>query len=263
MRVGASTACFYPLETELALQNVLDLGFKDVEVFFGSECELKEPFIKDLCLRADAAGARFLSVHPFSSSIENNCIFSEYQRRFDDYVGIYQAHCHAAAMMGAKFLVIHGALEKGKRPMSDEFYFDRFNSLVEIGKKEGIIVAQENVVHFRSQSIEFLKNMKKAFGDDFKMVFDIKQAVRSGYDPFEFLEEFKKDIVHLHLSDNFGINNPKRDCLPPGRGEFDFKRLFDTMASANYQGGSIIEIYSLGFDVIKELKFSKNYIEKL
>ncbi|HBA94148.1 MAG TPA: hypothetical protein DCZ02_05965 [Ruminococcaceae bacterium] len=143
--------------------------------------------------------------------------------------------------------------------MSEEFYFDRFAKLVELGKREGVRVCQENVVRFRSQDMEFLKRMRNYLGDDFNMVFDIKQSIRSGYNPFDVLDEFKNDIVHIHISDNM----PSYDCMPPGRGNFDFKRLFDTMESVDYKGGYVIEIYSKGYDVKKELVFSKDYLEEI
>ena len=53
MEIGASTACFYPLETEKALQRVCDLGFKATEVFMNSPCELEEGFVKNLKSIAD------------------------------------------------------------------------------------------------------------------------------------------------------------------------------------------------------------------
>lgn len=259
MRVGASSACFFPLETEKALDEVLRLGFKTAEVFFNTSSELEEPFVRELRKNADDHDAKILSVHPFSSSLESNCIFAEYSRRFDDFIGLYQKHFHAAAMLGADVVVIHGSVAKQKRDLSDEFYFDRFQKLVDLGKREGVRVCQENVVRFRSQDVEFLKRMRTALGDDFNMVFDIKQAVRSGYDPFYVLDEFKNDIVHIHLSDN----SPEADCMPPGRGCFDFKRLFDFMRQSNYNGGYVIEIYSKGYNVAEELKLSKNYLENL
>lgn len=259
MRVGASSACFFPLETEKSLQNILDLGFKECEIFFNTTSELQTPFVLDLKRRADEKGAKIISVHPFSSALENNCIFGEYQRRYEDFIDLYRQHCHAAALLGAKVLVIHGALAVQKREISEDFYFDRFRSLVEIGKQEGVMVCQENVVRFRSQSMDFLKQMRNALGDDFHMVFDVKQSIRCGYDPFEVVNEFKNDIVHIHLSDN----SDEGDCLPLGRGSFDFKRLFDTMIQANYKGGYVIEIYSKGYNVEKELAFSKGFIEKI
>lgn len=259
MEVGASTSCFYPLETEKALCRVIDLGFKKTEIFFNSLSELEVPFVKEMKKQADASGVRVLSVHPFSSSLENNCIFGEYQRRYDDFIDIYKKHCHAAAILGAEIVVIHGALAVQKRDISHEHYFNRFASLIEIGKQEGVKVCQENVVRFLSQSLDFCREMRSYLGDDFNMVFDIKQAVRSGYDPFEFLEEMKNDIIHVHISDN----SPNADCLPPGRGSFDFKRLFKTLDSAGYKGDYVIEIYSKGYNVEKELTRSKNFFDNM
>lgn len=258
MNVGASTSCFYPLETEKALERVINLGFSQCEVFFNTISELKEPFVKELKTMADGSGVQVLSVHPFSSSLENNCIFGEYQRRYDDFIDVYKMHCHVAAMLGAKVVVIHGAAAKAKRPLPPEHYFDRFASLIEIGKQEGVTVCQENVNLFRSQSIDFCKQMRDYLGDDFRMVFDIKQSLRAGYQPFEFIDEFKHQIAHIHLSDN----SDTVDCLPPGRGTFDFNRLFRTLDGAGYQGGYVIEIYSKGYDVDRELAASKKFLEE-
>lgn len=259
MNVGASTSCFYPLETEKSLERVINLGFDKCEVFFNTLSELKEPFVKDLRNMADSSGTKVLSVHPFSSALENNCIFGEYQRRYDDFIDIYKMHCHAAAMLGAKIVVIHGAIAKAKRPLPAEHYFERFASLIEIGKQEGVMVCQENVNLFRSQSIDFCKQMRDYLGNDFHMVFDIKQSIRAGYDPFDFVDEFKNQIAHIHLSDNCEI----ADCMPPGRGSFDFKRLFNTLDSVNYNGDYVIEIYSKGYNVDSELALSKKFLEEL
>ena len=259
MEIGCSTSCFYPLETEKAFGEVIDSGFKKAEIFFNTSSELEEPFVKELKREADCNGVRVLSVHPFSSALENMCIFGEYQRRYDDFIGLYQKHCHAAAMLGADIVVIHGAMDVRKIPLSDELYFERFKKLIDIGKAEGVTVCQENVNKFKSQHLAFMKRMRDALGDDFNMVFDIKQAIRAGYDPFEFLEEMKNEIVHVHFSDNF---LPEKDCLPPGRGNFDFKRLFGILDDAGYEGDYVIEIYSRGLDVKKELALSKNFFEK-
>ena len=258
MNIGASTSCFYPLETEKAFSKVIELGFKKSEIFFNTSSELEIPFVSELKKEADYNGVKVLSVHPFSSALENMCIFGEYQRRFEDFIGLYEKHCHAAALLGAKVVVIHGARDKRKIPLPNEFYFERFNKLVEIGKKEGVMVCQENVHIFKSQHIAFMKEMRAALGSDFHMVFDVKQSIRAGYDPFDFLEEMKNEIVHVHLSDNY---LPDYDCIAPGRGNFDFKRLFTTLDNADYKGDYVIEIYSKGCDVEKELAFSKKFFE--
>lgn len=259
MRIGASTACFFPLVTEKALDNVLNLGFEQAEIFFNTSSELEDAFVKELKRNADRHNAKILSVHPFSSALESNCIFAEYERRYYDFVDLYKKHFHAAALLGAEVVVIHGSVAVQKRDLSDDFYFERFQRLVELGKREGVKVCQENVVRFRSQNMEFLKKMRNALGDDFHLVFDVKQALRSGYEPLVFLDEFKENVSHIHLSDN----NLQADCLPPGKGNFDFKKLFDMMKSVDYKGGYVIEIYSKGLDIKKELALSKDYLERM
>ena len=257
MIIGASTSCFYPLETEKSLEKVIETGFKKAEIFFNSSSELEPDFVLEMKKQADSAGLRVLSVHPFSSALENTCIFGEYQRRYDDYIGLYQKHFHAAALLGAKYVVIHGALARQKRDIPKEHYFERFNSLVELGRQEGVCVCQENVVRFLSEDLEFLKEMRLALGDKFNMVFDIKQALRSGYSPFEVLDEMKNSIRHVHISDN----NSECDCLPPGKGSFDYKRLFGELDKVGYKGDYVIEIYSKGLDVENELITSRKFFE--
>lgn len=259
MKIGASTSCFYPLETELSLNEVIKLGFDRVEIFFNAPQELEDNFVKELKANADANGVKIVSAHPFSSFLESNCIFTEYQRRYDYFIDLYKKHCHATALLGADIAVIHGAVERAKRPIPAEMYFERFAKLIEIGKAEGVQVCQENVNLFRSQTIDFCKQMRDYLGDDFKMVFDIKQAVRAGFDPMAFAQEFKQQIAHIHISDHCA----DMDCMPPGRGNFDFQKLFDLMSGAGYNGSYIIEIYSKGYNVEKELAFSKKYFETL
>lgn len=259
MKAGASTACFYPLETEKALARVCGLGFSETEIFMNSPCELEESFVRELKNTADDNNTKIVSVHPFSSFLESSCIFGDYQRRFDDFIGIYEKTCHAAAMLGARVVVIHGAVAKPKIPIPDDRYFKRFQMLVEIGRREGVTVCQENVNRFKSESIDFCKKMRDALKSDFHMVFDIKQTVRAGQDTFSFLEEFKNEIAHVHISDNA----PFGDCLPPGKGCFDFSRLYNTLSSVGYNGSFIIEIYSGNLDVGDELKKSKDFLERL
>lgn len=259
MRLGASTSCFYPMETENALNEVCKLGFEKAEVFMNAPSELEPSFAEKLSKTAKEYGTEIISVHPFSSFLESSCIFGDYKRRYDDFIGIYQKTCHAAAVMGAKFVVIHGAVARPKIPIPDERYFERFRNLIEIGKSEGITVCQENVNRFKSQSVEFCRKMRDALGDDFKMVFDIKQTVRAGEDTFSFLEEFKKEICHIHISDNGVLG----DCLPPSKGSFDFKKFKEVLDQADYKGDCVIEIYSMNYDVEKELKESKAYLDKL
>ena len=45
MNIGISTASYYPLETESALEEIGKSGIKTTEIFFNAESELKDSFI--------------------------------------------------------------------------------------------------------------------------------------------------------------------------------------------------------------------------
>lgn len=257
MAFGISTSCLYPQNTEDAFITLGKLGVKTCEVFLNAPSETTVDFAKKLNKIKNEYGMKIVSVHPFSSFAETYMLFSEYKRRFYDSLEFYKQNFEAAAEAGADFSIIHGSLLPGK--ISAEEYFGRFIRLYEEGQKFGIDVCQENVNRHFSESPDFLSKMKNALGDKFRLVFDVKQAVRAGYNPIEFAEEFKNDIVHLHISDH----NSSHDCLPPAKGDFDFKKLISVMDSANYGGDYIIELYRADFKKAEELKTALEYVQNL
>ena len=102
IRIGASTANLYPLETERALDCLLELGFRELEVFLNTESEAEETFIRRLRARADEAGAVIRSVHPYLSGTEPYLLFSAYHRRYEDGLKNYRLAVfrHAGVLFG-------------------------------------------------------------------------------------------------------------------------------------------------------------------
>ena len=98
------------------MQQVTELGFPYAEVFFNARQELRPAFVRQLAAIARDGGTRVVSVHPFSSFMESSCIFGDYQRRFEDTIDIYKETCHAAALLGAQFVVIALFAAGGDRP---------------------------------------------------------------------------------------------------------------------------------------------------
>lgn len=255
--IGASTACFYPMETETALKRLGELGFSCAEVFFNSFSELRGPLLETIGREGRASGISIVSVHPFTSGTEPYFLFSGYERRYRDTLDYYKRYFEAAAALGAGVLVMHGAKPDAALPESQ--YFDRFGELVRLGRAYGVTVAQENVVQFSSASADFLARMRAALGADFHMVLDIKQAVRSGLDPLSLARRFAREIVHVHVSDHL----PGMDCLPPGAGAFDFAALRDILLRQGYPGSFIIELYAGNFADDAQLAAAKAFLEPL
>ena len=252
MNIGVSTASLYPLETELALEKIGKSGVKNAEIFFNCEGELKPAFIDMLCDIKDEYGINITSVHPTYSLAESFLLFSEYDRRFYEGLQKFARYSEIAHELGAKYIIMHGGKNNGIT--SDEEYCERYMQLNRETLKNGVYVLQENVANFRARDREFLRSMCDILGEDAKFCFDVKQAIRSGYNPLDLAEEFASHIMHCHISDH----SIASDCLLPFNGGFDFKAFFNLMSSKGYNGAYIIEVYKNAYSRYDEIFASHN-----
>lgn len=259
MDIGLSSACFYPLETEKSIIRAGETGAKTIEIFMNADSEFEPAFVQNMADICKSYGMRVASVHTMGSFTESYHLFSSYKRRFFEAKDTsFKRHFDVMHTLGAEFLVLHGIKKPGS--ISDEEYYDRFGELTLMGKAEGLKVCQENVVHYRSENPDFMLRMGEYIGDDFNMVFDIKQSIRTGINPFDFATKLHKYIKHIHISDH----NEQCDCFVPCKnGTFDFKKFFDLMKSRNYNGDFIIELYENGFENDSEIAFALEELKKL
>ncbi len=260
MNIGVSTACFYPEELESSFTNLLENDVKLFEIFFNTFSEIQSPFINRILKKMQKYNAVAKSMHPFTSGYESFLLFTDYEKRFDEMLKFYEMYFKAAQKLGIKILVLHGdkrTYEMGG--ISNENYFEKYYKLFLTGQKYGVTVAQENVNLCRSQKIEFIQEMNNYLGDNVKYVFDIKQAVRSGADPYEMCKTMGGNLIHIHINDN----NKKEDCLLPGRGDMDYNKLFKILDDNNYKGDLIIEVYRQNFEDMKDILLAKKHLEVL
>ena len=247
MNIGISTACFYPMETEKALAALAENEVKTVEIFFNANCELNGDVYKDIRNIVSAKDIKVLSVHPYTSAVETMTLFGDYPRRLTEIMDTYNRYFEIMNELGAKVFVLHGALKSAR--LTAELYLERYSMLFELGKKQGITVAQENVSYCKCGDPDFLRNMKKQLGTECAFVLDVKQALRSGQDVFDIMDIMGDRLAHCHLSDN----TPEQDCVPVGKGRLDFGRFAEELKNRSYGGGIILELYRSGFKEIREL----------
>lgn len=258
MKIGASSACFYPLETEKSFQKICEMGFPLCEIFFNSPSELNPTFIDEIVKIKDYYGIEVVSLHPYRSFSEGYDFFSRYKRRFYDASEDYKRFFEASARLGAKYTVMHGAKHRSEIPLAE--YAERFGELDNTAQSFGCNVAHENVVDFVSATPDFMKLMKAYLGKQFKAVLDVKQARRAGYDPMEFIDILGESIVHVHLSD---FNNEK-DCIAPSeKGIYDFGALFTALKSVGYNGDGVVELYSDSYKDSGEITGGAEYLRKI
>lgn len=257
MNIGASSACFYPLETEKSFKKICEMGFSHSEIFFNSPCELDPVFISEIKKIRDYYGINVISLHPYRSFSEGYDFFSNYKRRFYDAAEHYKRFYEAANELGAKYIVMHGSKNKSEIPLEE--YAQRFGELDNIARSFGCRVAHENVVNFVSASPDFMKFMKTSLNDNFTAVLDVKQARRAGFDPVKFIDVLGKNIVHVHLSDF----NETQDCIAPSeKGLFDFGSFFSALKNIDYKGDAVVELYSDGYKDSREIFSGAEYLKK-
>lgn len=258
MKIGASSSCFYPMETEKAFLHVASHGFKNIEIFLNSPSETEKAFVKELLAIKNSYGVNVTSIHPYESFGEGYNFFSHYYRRYVDSCEKYKRFFAVAAELGAPYVIMHGA--KFGADICDEEYAERFTRLNELAMSCGCFMAHENVFNFSAAKPEFMQLLKEYDKENFKMVLDVKQARKEGVDPADFIKTVGESIVHVHLSDK----TKDSDCAPPcEKGLFDFGELFTQLRGVGYEGKYIIELYSDGFDSIEDIIRSAVYLEKV
>ena len=153
MNIGVSTASFYPLETEAALEELGKAGVKYTEIFFNALSELKPAFIDILEDILDNYGMKVTSVHPTMSLAESFMIFSSYERRYYEAEEQYRRYSEIAARFGAKYIIMHGGKPNGLT--TDEEYCERYMRLKEATRENGVAVLQENAITKSSTPASF------------------------------------------------------------------------------------------------------------
>ena len=247
MKIGISTACFYPLETEEALKELGRAKIGTTEIFFNALSELKPAFTDMLKSITDYYGISVASLHPTMSLAESFMIFSNYERRFLEAEEQYRRYSEIAAELGAKYIIMHGGKPNGLT--TDEEYCERYMRLKEATRENGVTVLQENVVRHRAGDIEFLRSMREILGDEAELCIDLKQTIRCVNEPYELIDEFADNIKHFHISDH----SLASDCLLPYGGGFDFARFFKHLSDLGYNGAALIEVYSSAYHDYSEI----------
>lgn len=247
MKIGVSTSCYYPLETELSLTEVGKAGIDTTEIFFNASIELKQDFINELKKIKDYYNINVTSIHPTASLADSFMLFSAYERRLKEGLDTYKRYGEIAAQFGAKYVILHGGKPNGV--LDEDGYCERFLQISDAVAEGGVVLLQENVAKFRAGSLDFLEKMKKNLGERAAFCLDVKQSIRNGYSPFAVMELLGDSVKHLHLSDN----NEYKDCMLPLEGTFDFKAFLNCAVSNGFSGDGVIEVYRNAYKEYSEL----------
>lgn len=246
MRAAVSTACLFPKPTEDALYDLCLLGVQTVELHLNAPSECRPVFVSDLKALLSRFGVKCCAVRPWTAANEGHMLFSRYPRRTADFIEEARTVFSAAQRLGAQYYILHGAPAGTVRP---EIYCERFQMLAEAGKQFGVTVTQENVSRYACGDLRFLQDFCRILGDDAKLTFDTKQAVRSRIDIGEAVRLLGGHIVHLHLSDH----GERGDCLRIGQGRFRIGPFLQSLQEKGFDGSAVLELSRENFTAASEL----------
>lgn len=253
MNIGISTGCLYPMLVEESIEILADNGFDLFELFLNCEYEFSDEYVDIINEITARRNVRLKSIHFYLAAVEGLLLFSEYERRTAEGFKQYERYFRAIAKMGAEYGILHG-VKAGA--ISNDKYFERYLRLSRLAKECGITLLLENVNQFCSQSPEFLKSIRNALGEDVSFNFDLKQAVRAGYNPYDILEAMGDRLKNIHIND-FDENHT---CLLPGNGIFDYLKFMQYLKQTQYKGDMLIEVYNYNYSNIGELKASREIL---
>lgn len=244
MRVGISTACFYPQPLEESLQILAGLGVHAIEIFFNTESEFSPRFYEGLGAEARSLGLEVVSVHPYTSLMEGMLLFSDYARRTEDGMLQYQRYFECAAALGAQYFTFHGERDMGHAddPARWERKCAAYRRLCALASACGVTLAQENVAWCRSHDPAFIHALYRDV-PELRYTLDIKQAYRAGHNWRDFLNAMGDRLVNVHINDF----SAEQSCLLPGDGTMDYADFFSRLRSIGYNGHTLIEVYRNNF----------------
>ena len=257
MEIGISSACLYPDTIENCLKTVGELGVKTCEIFINCPSEMNPPVINELKSIREYYDLQIRSIHPCTSGFETFMFFTRYQRRNLDSVDFYKKYYETANILGAETVVFHGALSTSE--MTPEQYAGYYRPIHEAARAQGIYLAHENVREHLCCQPKYMKQLADLIGEDFRAVLDNKQCRRSGTSEFEFIDLLGDKILQVHLSDF----DDTRDCIAPGKGKYDFKKLFEALKNTGYDKSALVELYRHGFGESNELGDAVKYLNSL
>lgn len=264
MRVGISTASFYNhymIEDMPAVYR--DWGVRYAEYFLNSLCEYEPDFIELLARRTEENGVTVCSVHPMSSMFESQ-LFSLHPRQKQDAFRIYEKVLQAGKRLGAHRYCMHGASHLSGAAKNLEIFrvAPVFDELCCMAEAYDIRLTLENVSWCFCREPEFaLRLLDAMHSDGLHFTLDVKQAVRSGVDPFSFVDAIGERIDAVHCCD-CRMEDGKMQYLLPPYGGFDFKGLIDKLKEKGFDGDVLLEVYSDMYGSLDELRDSFYAFEK-
>ena len=254
MQLAISTATYFSkLFTEDSFKEIKKLNINTCEVFLATFSEYESQFCD--ILKEKSKDLNVYSVHALTNQFEPE-LFNISPRTRGDAEKFFDKIMYIAKNLNAKYYTFHGParLKKKKYTFDFEKIGKRFCELNQRACKSNVKIAYENVHWTFFNEPDFLVQLNKYC--KLNTVLDIKQAMQNKQDYNKFLDVMGDSLVNVHICD---YDQNGKLCMP-GRGIFDFKKMFNRLQTDGYEGPVTIELYADAYNSFAEIKESVDYL---
>ncbi|MBS7262364.1 MAG: sugar phosphate isomerase/epimerase [Eubacteriales bacterium] len=259
--IGMSSSNYYGRFTnEESIEHLCRLGVRDFEVFLQSSSEYTDEFADLLLHVAEPYGARFHSLHSVGTQFEPQ-LFATADRQRADAIKVFEQLMRCAERMGIGIYVMHGParLKRKLYRLDYPLLGKRAAALCRIAADHGVTLTWENVHWAYYYRPDFAPRLLE-YCPDIAFTMDIKQAMQADHTIFEYLDALPPEkIVNVHVCDYDRGGN----LLLPGKGIFDFEKLFAYLRRIGYGGEVVEEVYAGQITDDEILMESFRYLQKL
>lgn len=259
MEIGISTASFFSKETtESAFELINKLHIPVCEIFLSTFYEYQDAFIDELL--ALKGGTEVYSIHTLNQQFEPE-LFNPVERTRKDCEAIFQQVAKCGGRLGAKYYTFHGQAKFKKLPYVHDYakIGKRVNELCDMVlsySNNTTRLCYENVHWTYFNTPDYYRELKQYAPID--TCLDIKQAMLSGIDIYQYISVMGDSLKNVHLCD---FDEHKKLAIP-GKGSFDFVKLFATLIEMGYKGHALIEVYSTDYKNYDEIMQSYDFLQQ-
>ena len=258
--LGLSTAAFYgKLETEEAAARIAQLPLDCAEVFFQSDSEISIEFAA--LVKQNHRSVVCTSVHPLGGY--ENYMAGRPARQVKDAFDHYRRILDAGRVLGAQTFVYHGRStpQLSPLPWNLQWNIEAITPMCALARQRNMVVGWENVFWCQLTVPERVLEAKAVL-PQVRFTLDIKQAMRAGRNPIDYVYAMGSQLCNLHVCD---WREDGTLCLP-GDGAFDFRALMAALRDVGYAGPVIMEPYLALIEsdaaLLRSIAFMRNIMKE-
>jgi len=222
-------------ETEDAVDKLNSMNIPCCEVFLQTFSEYSSRFGQ--LIRERLGSMQAVSMHVRMQHYQTDLLARSPRLRADSF-DWFNRSLDAGAAFGAGIYVYHGPqVVRGERH-NMERWGEGLAHARSLAAERNIDFCWETVSWCTLNAPDRVTEARRIC-PDMGFVLDIKQALETGYTPFEYIEAMGPNLRHVHAMDY----DEQGNYALPGKGSFDFPKLATVLRECGYQGDIILEPY--------------------